>query len=1025
MPHLPHPHRPIRGLFASVILAGMLLAVPAHASDCDADGVLDHLDTCPYVYNPAQDDTDGDGFGDACDKCPGIFDPAQPDLDFDGIGDACDPDEDGDGVADVVDNCPRIYNPGQEDGDFDGTGDVCEDADGDGVPDLVDRCPGVVDPTNLDTDGDGSGNACDSDDDGDGVPDVTDVCPLFGDAGQPDADGDLIGDFCDPDRDGDGIANESDLCPDVSSASDSDGDGLGDACDAVADTGWIFRGRQVHGRSTYAPSGEVAMATPGSEGQTIVAWVGIDFHSRVQKISLDGHLAWGSGGVQLSSEPGVDTDVALAPDGAGGAFVAWVHQAPGSGSPEILRMQKLDSNGTPLWTAGGIEITEGRDPIAYLSLAADGAGGVAAAWTESSCNGPTLFAQRLTGSGVPMWAAGGVSVMGGSSAFLSVPSIAALASGDLVVGVGGVLAGLPGVHVQRLAAGGTTVWPVPTRLATDYLAIPYFVPASDGGAFMAVRAPFGSSGVAAGKVFRVDAAGTEVAGWAGGVDPGGAAGSQTVSAAIAADGAGGVYVVFVDGPSPFTNTNVYAQRLDAAGLKLWGSQGVPVATSSAVRKWPDVLADGEGAIASWSEFMTGIGQVLRVQRLSPAGVRRWGAAGSLLSETPVGQVRPTLAPDGENGAIATWHDVVSGASSVRAQRVRFGGLTPHHRPALAEVQDIRPDEGGAVALAVSAGEADVNSFDPPLTGHNVWRRVAAAPVMAAGREPGEDEAATREAAALLLDRSRTESVILRRAEAAVLGFPPGDWQSLGFHSATGSGSYALVAATLADSAATGSADEEFVVTSHTGVGTMYDVSPSRTGHSTDDLAPAMPAPFTANYGSGSNSLNWGASGASDFASYDLHAGPDAAFVPNAGTRIATPSSPGYVHVTATQPYYKVATVDRHGNASLFALAGPPTTGVGDAAVVRELALSPARPNPARERVAIEFTLPRAAAVELAVFDLSGRVIRRLDRGTRDPGAHALDWNLTDDSGRRVQHGQYFLRLSVDSRTLVRRVLVVK
>jgi hypothetical protein len=44
----------------------------ALAHDEDADGVIDSVDDCPFIADPAQVDTDGDGVGDACDPEPAI-----------------------------------------------------------------------------------------------------------------------------------------------------------------------------------------------------------------------------------------------------------------------------------------------------------------------------------------------------------------------------------------------------------------------------------------------------------------------------------------------------------------------------------------------------------------------------------------------------------------------------------------------------------------------------------------------------------------------------------------------------------------------------------------------------------------------------------------------------------------------------------------------------------------------------------------------------------------------------------------
>jgi hypothetical protein len=41
---------------------------PEIGEDMDNDGIPDHLDNCPTVFNPLQEDSDNDGKGDKCDK---------------------------------------------------------------------------------------------------------------------------------------------------------------------------------------------------------------------------------------------------------------------------------------------------------------------------------------------------------------------------------------------------------------------------------------------------------------------------------------------------------------------------------------------------------------------------------------------------------------------------------------------------------------------------------------------------------------------------------------------------------------------------------------------------------------------------------------------------------------------------------------------------------------------------------------------------------------------------------------------
>jgi hypothetical protein len=85
----------------------------------------------------------------------------------------------------------------------------------------------------------------------------------------------------------------------------------------------------------------------------------------------------------------------------------------------------------------------------------------------------------------------------------------------------------------------------------------------------------------------------------------------------------------------------------------------------------------------------------------------------------------------------------------------------------------------------------------------------------------------------------------------------------------------------------------------------------------------------------------------------------------------------------------------------------------------------AQPNPFNPQVSISFGLKAADRVRLRVFDVRGRMIRQIADRRLGAGTHQFGWDGTDDSGRRLSSGIYWLCLERTGNTETREVVLLR
>ncbi len=102
------------------------------------------------------------------------------------------------------------------------------------------------------------------------------------------------------------------------------------------------------------------------------------------------------------------------------------------------------------------------------------------------------------------------------------------------------------------------------------------------------------------------------------------------------------------------------------------------------------------------------------------------------------------------------------------------------------------------------------------------------------------------------------------------------------------------------------------------------------------------------------------------------------------------------------------------HAARFEIANPPDPGEirgSSPSLSATPSLSGPRPNPFRSETKFRLALPAPASVRVAIYDVTGRQVRRLLERRVAAGDRDLAWDGKDDQGREVPAGIYFARLT--------------
>lgn len=380
---------------------------------------------------------------------------------------------------------------------------------------------------------------------------------------------------------------------------------------------------------------------------------------------------WGASAPLVATVGNDQLNARLVADGTGGIIVVW--QDTGGGGADNIWAQRLNSNRVRQWGDAGVVVSSATGRQILPEIVSDGAGGVIVTWLDLRAGNNDVYAQRMNAAGVAQWTTNGkaVAVVTGSNRYA--PKIIEDGAGGAIIAWSDDRNGDTDIYVQHLNAAGTPYWTANGNRMVEpgyNQTSPQIISDNAGGAIIAWQ---DYNDVSLGSDIRANHLKSDgtfdapVGGWWIRVYTG-----EQTNPRLTGDGEGGAIVAWEDtssGPA-----DIYAQRIklsEPVSATAWGPV-VKVTGASGAQSGTQIISDGAGgAILAWVDPRAG-NKDIYAQRINASGSILWGTDGKAVTTASGDQDSVQLATDGSNGALIAWVDQSTSPKKVFLQGIQAG-----------------------------------------------------------------------------------------------------------------------------------------------------------------------------------------------------------------------------------------------------------------------------------------------------------------------------------------------------------------
>lgn len=186
---------------------------------------------------------------------------------------------------------------------------------------------------------------------------------------------------------------------------------------------------------------------------------GMDYDIYAQHFDGSGNRLFGFPGLAISAAVGTQAEPKIDPDiTSGGFYTSWVDGR--NGSDMDVYAQRINSAGTPMWTANGVPLVATSGNQSAVDILTDpGNDGMIATWKDRRSGNYDIYAQRLSTSGSPQWTINGVAICTASGTQKN-PNIIEDKTGGAIIAWEDSTSGTFDIRAQRISNFGSLYWTV-------------------------------------------------------------------------------------------------------------------------------------------------------------------------------------------------------------------------------------------------------------------------------------------------------------------------------------------------------------------------------------------------------------------------------------------------------------------------------------------------------------------------------------------------------------------------------------